>query len=196
MVHLPTGDEPPAGFEKLYKARESVPPAGSLTIDSVSASQLASFEKREISNMRARAARHYEELTGKEAPEATLEETLDFVPSDKTLTDKLVFRAYSGKYLAGYAEVICDWPEQGQWTIMTLIMDPSFRDIGIGRQLVVAIEETAKSATISASHVFAVPTQVVKPRFWSNFGFTEEAARLSWKIGEETYDLVLLKKAL
>jgi ribosomal protein S18 acetylase RimI-like enzyme len=196
MVHLPTGQEPPAGFEQHYMAREAVPQPGTVTIDYVYVSQLASFEKREIANMRTRASRHFEEQTGKEAPPATLDETLDFTPEGKTTSDKLVFRAYSGKYLAGYAEVICDWPSQDQWTIMTLIIDPSFRDVGIGRQLIVAIEETAKAATIAASHIFAVPTQVVDPRFWSSFGYCDEARRLSWTIGEETYDLVLLRKAL
>ena len=104
---MPTGEEPPKGFEKLYDERQSLPKAGALTIDYVSVSQLASMEKIEIEQLRKRAGKHYTEQTGKEPDSVEFEEALNFVPKDKTVSDKLIFRAYSGKYLAGYAQVIC-----------------------------------------------------------------------------------------
>lgn len=196
MVHMPTGEEPPKGFEKLYDERRSLPKAGALTIDYVSVSQLASMEKIEIEQLRQRAGKHYTEQTGKEPDSVEFEEALNFVPKGKTVSDKLIFRAYSGKYLAGYAQVICGWPNPDEWTIMALIVDPSFRNIGIGHHIIVAVEEAAKVATINTNHLYAIPTLVVAPNFWSNFGFDDEIDRFQWKIGSKTVDVLLLRKKL
>lgn len=196
MVHMPTGDEPPKGFEKLYAERQALPQQGALTIDYVSVSQLASMEKKELERLRIRAGKLYQERTGNDPNTATIEETLYFTPKGKTTSDKMIFRAYSGKFLAGYAQVLCGWPESDEWTVMSLTVDPSFRGIGIGRQVVVAIEEAAKAAAVTANHIYAIPTMVVNENYWDNLGFDTRTDSFQWEIGDEKYDLYMVHKAL
>jgi GNAT superfamily N-acetyltransferase len=196
VVAMPTGDEPPKGFEKLYEDRKAVPEIGTITIDSVAASQLAAIEVKEIEHLRLRARAFYLDHLGIQAMPFSLEDMLLFAPQGRSISDKLIFRSYSHKFLAAYSHVLTCWPKSDEWTFMALILDPSFRDQGIGAGMLSEIEKEARDAGVVAVCIAWVDSYETEGNFGETAGYTTEIDRFNWTMGTISREIILYRKEL
>lgn len=194
MVKMPTGDEAPVGFEKLYAAREAIPEQGEITVNCVTVSQLAESEMAEIQHLRMRAEDFFLEMTGVEPTRETFEDWLSFSPRGLTRSDQLIFRAYSGRYLTGYAHVFCGLFGSGEWTIMTVVVDPSFRLQGIGSKMIAKAESYAQHASVHAINYAAIPTHESEGSLWGSAGYTTEISRFEWTVGLIPREVIIYRK--
>jgi len=196
MVKMPTGEEAPAGFEKLYAARAAVPDQGEITINCVTVSQLAESEKAEIQNLRNRASDYFLEVAGTTTAQETFEDWLSFAPQGLSRSDQLIVRAYSGRYLTGYAHIICGLFDHDEWAILTVAVDPSFRLQGIGTKMIVKTEAYARRSSVRAINFAAVPTREGEESFWGSAGYTTEISRFEWTIGKVPREVIVYRKVL
>lgn len=169
--NLPTGNEPPKGYEKIFEelGRERA----EVTVSRVSATQLTSLEIRELESIRRSAIERIREAVGNRGFEITFDREMNLWPDGKTPSDKLLFRAYSSEGgIMGYALVVRGWPSPREWTIQHLIIDPEYRLRGVGHAVIRAIEvDAAKAESIDA--VVAVPISKDNDNFWVVQGYAE-----------------------
>jgi len=189
---LPTGEEPPKGYESVINLGTI---DDSLHIDSVVISQLAKIERSEIEALRSKALAPINTLIGLVDDTLTFEQELDIIPA-KSSTEKLLFRAYLGKELVGYALVIIGWPERGEWVIQHMIVNPEHRLKGIGSSIVNGIEEYAISSEVEANSIFAVPIQESGTLFWNNMGYSKATGSIRFELDNLNHDLTIFRKEI
>jgi ribosomal protein S18 acetylase RimI-like enzyme len=189
---LPTGEEPPKGYESLVSRRQQ--PAD-LRVDCAFISQLARIELAEINAMRSRAFSGIHSLIGLTNEVISFEKEISILPG-KEASDKLLFRAYREKTLVGYALVVIGWPDKDAWVIQHLVIDPNFRQQGVGSTIVRKVEKFALQSEVAAASVFAVPLEKRGVLFWQNLGYSEELNRPSVKATDLDHDLILYHKKL
>ena len=194
-VHMPTGEELPAGFDAIYDA-EAIEAHKGVHTDFVTVSQLSDDERAEIEHLREHSQEYFLSITGREPTRESFEDWLSFSPMGRTRSDQMIFRAYSGRYLAGYAHVFCRLPVQNEWTISTLVIEPAFRGHRIGTQLLAKIEEVALRSQITGINFAAVQTEDFDDNFWIVSGYTEELTRFEWTVGGTPREILINHKEL
>ena len=175
---LPTGNEPPKGYEKLIEELDRKREQSEVRVRSVSATQLTSLEIRELEIIRKAAIERIRETVGNRGFEITFDREMNLWPAFKTPSDKLLFRAYDSEgSLMGYALVVRGWPTATEWTIQHLIIDPEFRLKGAGKTVIEAIESDAlKTESIDA--IRAVPVERSGDSFWTFLGYEDGGKQL------------------
>jgi GNAT superfamily N-acetyltransferase len=192
MQPLPTGEEPPKGYETLVNLGTI---DDSLRVNQVLVSQLARAEKTEIENMRKRALENVQGFLGLSNAPLTMEDETSIIP-DREASDKMVIRAYIGKILVGYALVIIGWPEKCQWLIQHMLINPDFRSKGIGSAILENIEHLAAEAEVDTTSIFAIPIQESGAAFWGNHGYTVESSRHLVRVADVDHELIVYHKEL
>jgi GNAT superfamily N-acetyltransferase len=134
------------------------------------------MELAEIEQLRARALAAARNLVGFTNEPVSFEREVSIIP-DRSASDKLLFRAYRGNSLLGYALVITGWPEAGDWVIQHMNIDPEHRGEGIGSNIVRKVEKFAASSEVEATRLFAIPVQKSGTGFWADMGYTSETGR-------------------
>jgi GNAT superfamily N-acetyltransferase len=192
MKPLPTGEEPPKGYETLVNLGTI---DDSLRVNMVLVSQLANAEKTQIENMRTRALKSVQQFLGLSNTPLPLEDETGIIP-DKEASDKMFVRAYIGKELVGYALIIIGWPEKTQWLIQHMIINPDYRFKGIGSAIVENIEQYALESEVDTSSIFAIPIQESGAEFWKHHGYTVESSRHLIRVADVDHELIVYHKAL
>jgi GNAT superfamily N-acetyltransferase len=187
---LPTGEEPPKGYESILHRR---PQVDGLRVDCAFISQLAKIELVEIEAMRKRAFSGISSLVGLTSEVISFEREISILPSTDA-SDKLLFRAYQGKALAGYALVVIGWPEQSGWVIQHLVIDPKFRLQGVGSTIVRKVEKFALNSEVEMTELFAIPLEEKGRLFWQDLGYVEETKRRTVTIGNLKQKPVIYRK--
>jgi ribosomal protein S18 acetylase RimI-like enzyme len=189
---LPTGEEPPRGYESILNKKK---PVEDIRVDCAFISQLARIELAEIEAMRKRAFAGISSLVGLTNEVISFEREISILPG-KEASDKLLFRAYQGKTLVGYALVVIGWPDKGDWVIQHLIIDPGFRLRGIGSNIVKKAEKFALNSEVEAARIFAIPLEERGARFWQDMGYVIESGRPPIKIANLDHELLIYRKEL
>jgi GNAT superfamily N-acetyltransferase len=189
---LPTGEEPPKGYESLVGVGED---DGALHINCVFLSQLAHIEKAEIESLRKKALEAVRNLTGLANGTMSFEDEVNIIPG-RDASDKLLFRAYRHKDLQGYALVHMGWPQPGEWAIQHMIIDPANRLQGIGTSIVHAVEDYAQHSDVDATCLFAIPVQQSGASFWNKLGYSEVAGSQSVRVAGVNHDLLMYRNSL
>ncbi|MDR3052295.1 MAG: GNAT family N-acetyltransferase [Coriobacteriales bacterium] len=189
---LPTGNEPPKGYESLYTL-----PANNdvVRVRCTFISQLASIELAEIEELRTKALASISNIVGLANDTVSFERETNVIPG-KSASDKMLFRAYKGNTLTGYALVINGWPQQGDWVIQHMLIDPDFRLQGVGTSIVTTIEEYALTSEVDATSIYAIPIQESGTNFWSLQGYSVEAQRYAIQPRDSVYELQVYRKGL
>lgn len=191
MKPLPTGEEPPKGYESIVLA----PQTNDLRVDCAFISQLATIEVAEIEEMRTAAFSLVNALIGLTDEIVPFSREIDMLPGKKG-SDKILFRAYYGNVLLGYALVVIGWPAKSDWTIQHLVINPSYRLQGIGSVVVDKAEKYARAASATAPNLFAIPLEEKGVAFWKARGYVEETEYLAEIAADLNHKLVLYRKSL
>ncbi|MDR2109339.1 MAG: GNAT family N-acetyltransferase [Coriobacteriales bacterium] len=169
MKPLPTGEEPPRGYETvvhLGTVDDTIHVHGSLL------SQLSRGEMHEIEQLRGKALSQVVGYLGLSDEPLPFAAEKDIIPN-KSSSDKIIFCARLNRQLVGYGFVVIDWPKHATWLIQHMIIDPDFRLKGIGSALVEKIEAYALESDIDAASIYAIPIQKSGIDFWRNHGYTK-----------------------
>jgi GNAT superfamily N-acetyltransferase len=165
--NLPTGEEPRKGFEALAQAKTG----DAIRVHGTFLSQLATSELHELEALRRksfeRAREHYIGLSNE--PQSF--EVECNIIDGKSASDKMLFRAWWGHDLVGYALLVIGYPANGQWLIQHMIIDPDIRLQGVGTALIDAVEHYAQDAALPSNHMFAIPLQKSGIDFWEQRGY-------------------------
>lgn len=190
---LPTGDEPPKGYETLVKEKKD---SGATTIEFVMYSQMARSERALIEALRNKSLEQVRTYTGLTNEPLALEREVHIVEQVPDI-NKMFALAYTDARLVGYSLVVIGWPEPWQWLIQHMIIDPDMRGRGIGTAIVRGIERYAQESEVAADSIFAVPVQESGRKFWQDIGYTVEAARFLVPFaGDVNHEIVVYHKAL
>ena len=189
---LPTGEEPPKGYESIISPKLLV---DDIQVNCTFVSQLAKIELAEIEAMRKLAFSGVDALVGLTNEVISFEEEISILPG-KVASDKLLFRSYRGKVLTGYALVVIGWPQKGAWVIQHLIIHPEYRLKGIGSSVVARIEDYATSSEVEATSIFAIPLEEKGAKFWQNIGYTFETGRQPLNFAGLDHELIIYRKEL
>lgn len=182
VTMMPTGEEPPKGFEGYFNDKKARAAQGDLTINCVTLSQMAPGEIAELDELRTRALDNYCATTGNEVRRIPIEEELELAPSGSTPSDKLIFRAYQKGTLVAYAHVLCGWPKHNEWTVEQLLLDPTYRLKGIGTKLISAIENLARTAEVRAASILSLPSRPGAQSFWCHLGYEDKTDELGGEL--------------
>ncbi|MDR3136564.1 MAG: GNAT family N-acetyltransferase [Coriobacteriales bacterium] len=188
---LPTGEEPPRGYETLVRLQT----AETLKVNLVTYTQLARTEKTAIENLRSRALSNIGAYIGLSNAPMTFEQEVQLIDG-RANSDKMLARGYFGNMLAGYALIVLGWPEPSYWLIQHMIIDPTRRNLGIGTAILDNIERYALESEVDASSILAVPIQHSGKDFWKSHGFTAEAFRQHIKVANIDHEIVVYRKEL
>jgi GNAT superfamily N-acetyltransferase len=189
---LPTGEEPPKGYESIVNRK---PQVDGLRVDCAFINQLARIERAEIETLRKLAFSGISSLAGLTNNVIPFEREISILPGAE-VSDKLLFRAYQDKTLVGYALVVIGWPDKGGWIIQHLIINPDFRMQGVGSTIVRKVEKFALDSEVEAENIFAVPVEERGTQFWEDMGYVAEAGRLPIKVAHLDHELTLYRKEL
>jgi GNAT superfamily N-acetyltransferase len=189
---LPTGEEPPRGYESILSKK---PQVAGLRVDCAFISQLAKIERAEIEAMRKRAFSGVGSLVGLTDEVTSFEQEINILPG-KEASSKLLFRAYQDKTLTGYALVVIGWPDKSGWVIQHLIIDPEFRLKGVGSTIVRKVEEFALRSEVEATGLFAIPLEERGVRFWQDLGYSAENERSPVKVAGLDRSPIIFRKDL
>ncbi len=193
--HLPTGEEPPKGYETLEFEKVG-PAAGETVITFVMYSQLARSERAVIEALRNKSLENVRQYTGLTNEPLSIEREVGIVQAVEDFS-KMFALAYCDNQLVGYALVVIGWPKSCQWLIQHMIIDPDQRGRGIGTAIIKGIEQYAQESEVAADSIFAVPVQESGRKFWQDIGYTVEAARFLVPVaGEVDHEIIVYHKAL
>jgi GNAT superfamily N-acetyltransferase len=190
--HLPTGDEPPKGYETLAfdKVEDDKP-----RVSFVLYSQLARSERAEIDELRTRAFAAVQEYLGLSNEPLTIEREVRII-DEVDDSNKMFALVFLNKRLVGYSLVVIGWPESCKWLIQHMIIDPAMRGRGIGTAIVRSIEQYAQESEVATNAIFAIPVQESGRKFWQDNGYTVEAQRFMVKGASVDHELIMYCKAL
>ena len=190
VTMMPTGEEPPKGFEGYFNDKKTRAAQGDLVINCVTVSQMAPAEIVELDELRTRALDNYCATTGNEVRRIPIIEELELAPKGSTPSDKLVFRAYQRGELVAYAHVLCGWPEANEWTVEQLLLDPTYRLKGIGTKVIGAIENLARTAEVRAASILSLPSRPGAQSFWEHLGYEDKTSELADELGDSFLNIM------
>lgn len=138
---------------------------------------LTETDLAEVHDLRLRAADFFAEVGDPPPTPATLQDSLHDVPAGYTRADEVLFRAYRGGRLLGYAHVLRGYAHPQQWIIGLALVDRAERGAGIGRALVEAVAQAARAHGARSLAAAVIVTRERSLRFWRREGFSREAKR-------------------
>jgi len=162
---------------------------------------LGETDLAEIHDLRTRAPDFFEEVGDPLPTLESFQADLDDLPDGYSRADEAIYRAYDdgsfgGDRVAGYAEVLRGFPQEGRWTIGILLVAAELRGAGVGRAVVDAIAGDARAAGVTALVVGVISTRERSLAFWRREGFNTEVRRRPIAIGNVEAEVVRLERSL
>jgi ribosomal protein S18 acetylase RimI-like enzyme len=105
-------------------------------------------------------------------PDQMIRELLTDLPPGKALADKFGMGVFnrSGR-LVGGIDVIRDFPEPREWYLGLLVLDPKYRNHGLGPKLLAALEHWLQGQGAAYLRLAASEHNEAGRRFWTRSGF-------------------------
>ena len=191
-VQLPTGEEPPRGYETLIKEEVK---EDEETVKFVMHKHLARSEQAQIEALREKALESVKNYIGLSNEPLSLDREIQII-KEVDDSNKMFALVYNNNKLVGYSLIITGWPEPCKWLIQHMIIDPDMRGRGIGSTIVDSIEHHAGESQVEADAIFAIPIQESGKSFWQEKGYVVEAGRFLVKVADVDHELIVYHKEL
>ncbi|MCL1880516.1 MAG: GNAT family N-acetyltransferase [Actinomycetia bacterium] len=189
-TRMPTGEEPPKGFEALATEK---PAPGSIDVRAAFTTQLAGIEIAEIEKLRVAAMANIANAIGTARVDISFADELDILkPSEDAA--KMLFRAYRNDELVGYALVIIGWPQKPDWIIQHMIVNPNNRLQGVGTAIVSKIETDAQDAEVATDNLYVIPIDQNGLGFWQMRGYNQQSESYEIKIADRKRNISIYHK--
>jgi hypothetical protein len=180
MVSMPTGEEPPVGFEGLVEERKYRAEHAGLTVNCVLSSQLAELEITELKNFHEKddtiAYAGSRQRVRRRIP---FEFGLRLHPVGRSSTDMLVVRAFENGMLVGYAFIAYAWPKPTSWVIDFMLVDATDSPDVIASAMLDKIKGYIEHAGSDAASLTVVNGNEATDGFWVGSDFIDCTDELS-----------------
>ena len=111
------------------------------------------------------------------------------------MNDKRVIGIFDGDgIMVGVLDAITDWPESGVWTMGMLLLQPSARGGGLGRDALTAYEAWARSQGAQAYRTAVVSHHEKGIRFLESAGYRRESTLPDYDAGGRRAGVIFLVK--
>jgi GNAT superfamily N-acetyltransferase len=127
--------------------------------------------------MLVRCTDYFHVVYGHGPEPAEAEALLAARPEGLAPAHKWTFGVFEKNNLCGIVDALGDFPEKATWTLGLLLLDPTFRNRGLGRACYQAFETWAGSQGAVRVRLGVVTQNEGALRFWTRLGFAEEARR-------------------
>jgi GNAT superfamily N-acetyltransferase len=118
------------------------------------------------------------------------------VPDGVELADKLLIGADGPtEDLVAFADLVRDWPGQGEWTLGMLFVAPSHRGTGLAKTLWSQLEQLVRANGGERLRAAPAADQEVALAFLGHRGMTEEG-RETRRVGLRDPELIIMTKGL
>lgn len=108
---------------------------------------------------------------GEPASIADAEALFTDVPPGKRPEDQFVLGVYRGRRLCAVALLLTDYPEERDWYLGLLLLDPAIRRKGIGQEIYAAIERWSTAQGARRMLLAVLKDNEAALRFWRASGF-------------------------
>ncbi|MES2437395.1 MAG: GNAT family N-acetyltransferase [Patescibacteria group bacterium] len=156
------------------------------TIDTISIDPILLQDIGSLQNLAEKSKDYIELVEGRPLRESDAGDMLLSLPDGKQMEDKYVLAIREGEAFIGVIDVIKDYPKANIWFIGLLLLDPEYRNKGLGRKIYTGLKAELKSRgdfeSIQIS-VFENNTQALE--FWKKLGFVEISSKIEQKAGKE-----------
>jgi GNAT superfamily N-acetyltransferase len=101
------------------------------------------------------------------------EQLLESLPPEKTLEDKFAFGLYAdgSRELLGVLDAVRGFPEENEWIIGLLLIDPEHRNAGLGARFVGAFEQWVRGQGAVGLRLVVQQQNPDALRFWQKQGY-------------------------
>lgn len=101
------------------------------------------------------------------------EEMMQAVPEGKNLSDKSVLGIYQEENLIGVLDVVRDHPLKDTWFIGLLLINPKFRNKGLGAKIYLNLKDKVRQEGALSIMISVAEQNIQALKFWKNLGFIE-----------------------
>ncbi len=118
------------------------------------------------------------------------------LPPEKDMKDKYSYGVFENSSLIAAIDIVSDYPNNGEWIIGLLLIDPEARKIGLGKRIHNIIEEIAKNKGAEKLRIGVVKQNSRVLGYWSKMGYKEIGISQSIKIGILENEVIIMNYAL
>ena len=125
-------------------------------------------------------------LTGEKPSATAAENLLSDTPPGRTAADKAVIGIfYEEEKLVGVLDAIHAYPAEGCWWLGLLLLDPTRRNKGLGRQVYQAFEQWVCQLGAKQIYLGVLEENERAYRFWQSMGFEIVERQAPRRIGKK-----------
>ncbi len=122
---------------------------------------------------------------------------LHSLPEGKGFEDKFVLGIYTGSdELIGVLDTVRDYPENSSWWLGLLLLDPMYRNKGLGREIYTSYEVWAKHLGAEQIYLGVVEPNEKGYHFWQHVGFETIDKRPAGTDGKRVSAVIVMEKHL
>jgi GNAT superfamily N-acetyltransferase len=123
-------------------------------------------------------------------------EILADLPPDKNYSDKAVLGVFNNKnVLVAVIDIVRNFPNEGEWILGLLLIDPSERGKGLGKKLHNIIKEIATKYNAKTLRLGVVEDNHKGHGFWHSLGYYE-IDRVAKRYGIKDNTVIVMRYAL
>jgi GNAT superfamily N-acetyltransferase len=156
------------------------------------AAQLDSIDGRALQALLERSRDFFELVYGHPPGPAEAQSLFVGLPEGKGYEDKFLLGLYNDAWtLVGLIDAIRDYVEPGRWALGLLLIDPSRRSAGLGREAYEGFERWAAGLGARLVRIGVQRQNEAARRFWDRTGFeTVESKKMLTGILESDVDVM------
>ena len=166
------------------------------TFQNHTAAYLKSEDSPILQPLLENCADYFELVNGLPPTGSEAQELFKAKPPTKTLTDKLVIGLWNDAEKLIGVLVIRDYPQPGEWFVGLLLVDPTYRQHGIGQQMYQAFEQWAVTRGARYMGLGVVEQNTRAFEFWQRLGFEVVEKRLPKRDGNKDSGVVVMRRSL
>jgi RimJ/RimL family protein N-acetyltransferase len=159
---------------------------------------LRSLTYRDVSSIQAlyeRCQDFFLVLTGETPTLEATKQLFETEPPHAPRNDALYLGLFQ-KTLVGIVKLDRDYPSEGEWFISLLLLDPSYRNQGLGHAVVAGLESWLKEQGVKQLSLIVVEENRAALRFWQRKGYVVHQELAPKTFGNKTHSSVELIKNL
>lgn len=118
------------------------------------------------------------------------------LPPNKTLDDKYTFAIEKNSRIISILDVIRDYKAKDQWWIGLLLISPSMRGKGLGRQVINYIIENLSAFGVKEIQLAVLEENEAGFIFWQKMGFKQTKIIYGRRYGLKIHNLIVMSRPL
>jgi RimJ/RimL family protein N-acetyltransferase len=156
---------------------------------------LTSEQGEQLQTLCERCADYFELVEGSPPGAAAAQDLFYALPDGKGFDDKFLIGLFlnSGE-LIGVIDLIRDYPSNGIWYLGLLLLEPRYRNSGIGAQVYGAFEHWASSRGAQEIRLSVVEENTPAYQFWTRLGFKVIERKEPRPFGNKQHAVIVMRR--